>query len=39
VGVTSERMRSGCSEISSFADRCIEPKSAGIGQRMSISML
>src|SRR5262249_1855656 len=39
VGVISERRRSGCSSTSSFADRLMDPKSAGIGQRILIRML
>ena len=33
VGVIPERRRSGCSATSSFANRCIDPKSARMGQR------
>src|SRR5215510_9357262 len=39
VGVISENRRSGCSSTSSFADRCIDRKSSGIGQRILIRML
>ena len=39
VGVISESRRSGCSSTSSFADRRIDRKSAGIGQRILIRML
>ena len=38
VGVLDERMRSGCSATSSFANRCIDSAS-GAAQRVSIRML
>ena len=39
VGVLCERMRSGCSATSSFANRCIDSASSGAAQRVSIRML
>ena len=38
VGVLCERMRSGCSATSSFANRCIDSAS-DVAQRVSIRML
>ena len=39
VGVLCERMRSGCSATSSFANRCLDSASPGVAQRVSIRML
>jgi hypothetical protein len=39
VGVTAERMTSGCSATSSFANRCLASSSAGDAQRVSSRML
>src|SRR2546425_2330816 len=39
VGVVLERMRSGCSATSSFANRSIDSASAGVAQRVSIRVL
>ena len=39
VGVVCERMRSGCSATSSFANCCLNSASSGLAQRVSIRML
>ena len=39
VGVVCERMRSGCSATSSFANRCVDSGSAAIHQRVSVRKL